>query len=89
MIDKNLGLQRGSSRYGTSLKNDARYDPKTGEEIKPFGYELNPDGSVKRDRVKPRTPGKDYGADPLGGGKFKMVPSGDVVDTAERNRRLS
>ena len=30
----------------------------------------------------------DYGADPLGGGKFKMVPSGDIVDYAERCRRL-
>jgi hypothetical protein len=30
----------------------------------------------------------DYGADPLGDGKFKMVPSGDIVDYAERNRRL-
>lgn len=33
-------------------------------------------------------PGKDYGADPLGDGKFRMVPSGDIVDFAERNRRL-
>lgn len=31
----------------------------------------------------------DYGADPLGDGTFRMVPSGDVVDQAERNRRLS
>ena len=31
----------------------------------------------------------DYGADPIGDGKFKMVPSGDVVDMAERNRRLA
>lgn len=31
----------------------------------------------------------DYGADPLGDGTFRMVPSGDVVDFAERNRRLS
>lgn len=30
----------------------------------------------------------DYGCDPLGDGKFKMVPSGDVVDTEERTRRL-
>jgi len=34
-------------------------------------------------------PGKDYGADPIGDGKFRMVPSGDVVDFAERQRRLS
>jgi len=30
----------------------------------------------------------DIGADPLGDGTFRMVPSGDVVDVAERNRRL-
>jgi hypothetical protein len=32
--------------------------------------------------------GQDYGADPLGDGKFRMVPSGDIVDFVERNRRL-
>jgi len=32
--------------------------------------------------------GKDYGCDPIGDGTFKMVPSGDVVDFEERNRRL-
>ena len=30
----------------------------------------------------------DYGADPIGDGTFKMVPSGDIVDFAERNKRL-
>jgi hypothetical protein len=30
----------------------------------------------------------DYGADPIGDGTFRMVPSGDIVDFAERNRRL-
>ena len=30
----------------------------------------------------------DHGADPLGDGRHRMVPSGDIVDTAERNRRL-
>ncbi|MDE2102511.1 MAG: hypothetical protein KGL39_35015 [Patescibacteria group bacterium] len=40
-------------------------------------------------RPIPKTaPGKDYGADPLGNGKFRMVPSGDIVDFEERNRRL-
>ena len=32
---------------------------------------------------------KDYGCDPLPDGKFRMVPSGDIVDLEERNRRLS
>lgn len=31
----------------------------------------------------------DYGADPIGDGTFRMVPSGDIVDYAERCRRLS
>jgi hypothetical protein len=31
----------------------------------------------------------DYGADPLGDGTFRMVPSGDIVDYAERTRRLA
>ena len=31
----------------------------------------------------------DYGSDPMGDGTFKMVPSGDIVDFAERNRRLA
>ena len=35
-----------------------------------------------------RVAGKDYGSDPLGDGTFRMVPSGDVVDFEERNRRL-
>jgi hypothetical protein len=31
---------------------------------------------------------KDYGADPIGNEKFRMVPSGDIVDKAEKERRL-
>ena len=31
----------------------------------------------------------DYGADPIGDGTFKMVPSGDIVSFEERNRRLA
>jgi len=30
----------------------------------------------------------DYGADPVGNGMFKMVPSGDIVSYEERMRRL-
>lgn len=33
--------------------------------------------------------GGDYGADPLGDGTFRMVPSGDIVDYQERNIRLN
>lgn len=40
-----------------------------------------------RPKVNFNAPG-DYGADPIGDGTFRMVPSGDVVDYAERCRRL-
>lgn len=30
----------------------------------------------------------DYGADPIGDGTFRMVPSGDIVSFEERNARL-
>jgi hypothetical protein len=30
----------------------------------------------------------DYGADPIGDGTFRMIPSGDVVDYEERCARL-
>ncbi|MEI7639722.1 MAG: hypothetical protein WCJ37_20570 [Syntrophus sp. (in: bacteria)] len=30
----------------------------------------------------------DYGSDPLGNGMFRMVPSGDVAEFAERNQRM-
>jgi len=31
----------------------------------------------------------DYGADPIGNGKFKMVPSGDIVTRDERDKRMA
>jgi len=31
----------------------------------------------------------DYGCDPLGDGKFRMVPSGDIVSAEERDKRLN
>lgn len=53
-----------------------------------FGYALDRESlTVKRKVVDLGKPG-DYGADPVGDGTFRMVPSGDVVDLAERNRRL-
>ena len=60
---------------------------KTGAEIRPFGYELGPDWAPVRRLVK-ITPGKDHGADPLGDGRFRMVPSGRIVSLAERNAIL-
>lgn len=54
-----------------------------------YDFTSGPDGTViHRDALPPRVPGKDYGADPIGDGTFRMVPSGDIVDFDERNRRL-
>ena len=36
-------------------------------------------------QTKPR----DYGADPIGDGMFKMVPSGDIVTKSERDKRMA
>jgi hypothetical protein len=46
-----------------------------------------PADTYQRKAIDTAKPG-DYGADPLGNGTFRMVPSGDIVDLAERNRRL-
>lgn len=53
------------------------------------GYKIDLDqgGKLARDRVDTITTG-DYGADPLGDGRFRMVPSGDIVSFEERTRRL-
>jgi hypothetical protein len=47
---------------------------------------MSPDTYARR-TINLHRPG-DYGADPLGDGRFRMVPSGDIVDFAERCRRL-
>ena len=53
-----------------------------------FGYALDRSTLLPlRKSVNVNAPG-DYGADPIGDGTFRMVPSGDIVDLAERNRRL-
>lgn len=59
----------------------------TGEPLVVFGcYRIAHDGSVMREPIVSRA--GDYGADPLGNGLFRMVPSGDIVDLTERNNRL-
>jgi hypothetical protein len=52
------------------------------------GYELDRATLALVHRPVVRVPGRDYGCDPLGNGMFRMVPSGDVVDYAERCKRL-
>lgn len=42
-----------------------------------------------RELVRESAPGQDTGADPLGDGRFRMFPSGDLVDYVERCRRLA
>jgi hypothetical protein len=60
-----------------------------GKPLTAFGYQLDEDGAPIRPTIPASKPGEDYGCDPLGGGKFRMVPSGDIVDYDERNRRLA
>lgn len=52
------------------------------------GYNVAADGGLMRDVIDTGKKG-DHGADPLGDGRFRMVPSGDVVDYDERCRRLN
>ena len=53
------------------------------------GYTLTDDyGSLSVDRTRIVFADGDHGADPIGDGTFRMVPSGDIVDFAERCRRL-
>lgn len=52
-----------------------------------YTLDMHDHGHLVKNYTDLTRPG-DYGADPLGDGKFRMVPSGDVVDFEERNRRL-
>jgi len=53
-----------------------------------YEIDLDKQGALIRPApIDTSAPG-DYGADPLGDGTFRMVPSGDVVDYEERCRRL-
>jgi len=87
--------------HGTPLSNEATSTVMAGlrgrgrgdklrEEDRPsvLGYDLNRETLTPiRQTIDTRAAG-DYGADPVGDGTFRMVPSGDVVDFAERTRRL-
>lgn len=54
-----------------------------------LGYELDRETLLPVKRSIDLSILGDYGADPLGDGTYRMVPSGDVVDHAERCRRLA
>jgi hypothetical protein len=63
------------------------YDITTSEGQKRMMYESV--GLPYERRVINTLAAGDYGAGPIGDGTFRMVPSGDIVDSAERNRRLN
>lgn len=52
------------------------------------GYGIGQGGGIIT-RPIDTTKAGDYGADPIGNGMFRMIPSGDIVDFAERTRRLT
>ena len=55
-----------------------------------LGYKLDRQALTPiREMLDPLVHGKDFGADPLEDGTFRMVPSGDIVSLDERNRRLA
>ena len=66
--------------------------PPTRRELDFAGYKFTtgPEGTtIHRGPPIDISASGDYGADPLGDGKFRMVPSGDVVDGTEKERRLT
>lgn len=57
-----------------------------------YGHKFHVDKQGNTRRVSQSIDTKragDYGADPVGDGTFRMVPSGDIVSFEERNRRLN
>jgi hypothetical protein len=66
------------------------YDYTTGEGQKRLMYESAGIHYEPPKSILPWEPGDpDYGADPLGDGTHRMVPSGDIVSLEERCRRLN
>ena len=53
-----------------------------------YTLDMHNHGALIREPL-PEADGRDRGADPLGDGTFRMVPSGDIVDLDERIRRLA
>jgi len=54
-----------------------------------YRLDMHDHGHLVHETLPERIPGKDYGADPVGNGTFRMVPSGDIVSLEERNQRLA
>lgn len=72
---------RGSRRRGSDKMRDQ-------DRPEAVGSELDRETLTPTRRVIDTSAPGDYGADPIGDGMFRMVPSGDIVDFEERNRRL-
>lgn len=53
-----------------------------------LGYELDRQTLTPIRRTVDTSARGDYGADPVGDGTFRMIPSGDIVSYDERNSRL-
>jgi hypothetical protein len=81
--------KRLRKRYGRGARRKHEPKSKTTHKLEFAGYKFTsgPGGTVIHRTFITRAPG-DYGADPLGDGTFRMVPSGDIVSLEERNRRL-
>ena len=58
-----------------------------------YTLDMHNHGHLVRQELPARVPGQDYGCTPIGKDdngvfQYRMVPSGDIVDYAERCRRL-
>ena len=86
-----LGYREAKISLNGKLRSDAKGSDKLRDQERPTvmgAYELDRKTLTPiRRAINTNRPG-DYGSDPLGDGKFRMVPSGDILDYAERTRRL-
>jgi hypothetical protein len=65
-------------------------DRKTGETIRPFGYDLDSRSGIIRGTLPPRVQERDYGSDPIEDGiHVRMIPSGEIVTAEEARKRLA
>jgi mannose-6-phosphate isomerase-like protein (cupin superfamily) len=89
MLTSRLKILPADKAFKKIITKDSKED----EDVKIFGRSWEQIKSMQQGTYKPNSINLnkkgDYGSDPLGGGKFKMIPSGDIVDLAERNRRLA
>lgn len=85
-----MARQSGPISPKAKIEREIREFLATGEGQKRLMAEsvgMDSDAYAKR-QISRVDAGGDHGADPLGNGMFRMVPSGDIVDYEERMRRL-